>query len=87
MFTDDTSNDKYAEYAMKSQTTGYEYVYNGGMWTKNDAICFYLDRKSPEGMQSILYNKEGRKITRVKLESTYDWSGCYICSQKSRSHK
>lgn len=82
MFTDDTSNDKYAEYAMKSQTTGYEYVYNGGMWTKNDAICFYLDRKSPEGMQSILYNKEGRKITRVKLESTYDWSGCYIMFSK-----
>ena len=33
-------------------------------------------------MQSILYNKEGRKITRVKLESTYDWSGCYIMFSK-----
>lgn len=81
MFSDNITDDSYAysEYApAKGATTGFEYVYNGGMRNYFDANCFYLDSSSDGGARSILYNKEGRKILRIKFDTSYPYGGCYV---------
>lgn len=81
MFSDNITDDSYAysEYApAKGATTGFEYVYNGGLRNYMDANCFYLDSRSDGGVRSILYNKEGRKILRIKFDTSYSNGGCYV---------
>lgn len=77
----------YTHYEATNPVTGITYVYNGGLCPYNGgANCFYLDATDKENDQeSILYNLDNpknRKIKRFKVESTYDYGGCYVMFAK-----
>lgn len=82
IFTQNLENYMYFEYTATATHTNYTYIYNGGMYPRDGKPCFYLDANDEDGSQSILYNTAGRQITRVKLESPVNWSGCYVMFAK-----
>lgn len=65
-------------YLSEDHYHGYLYEYNGKFLTSVVSISCSFGSKSIDGVKKIEYDRQGRKVTEVDIDSTIGWHGTFL---------